>query len=102
MIRRPPRSTLFPYTTLFRSEGKLGALRYTRSNGIPTLGLCLGLQCMVIEYARNVAGLEKANSAEFDPETPDAVIATMASQVDVIAGERDLGEIGRASCRERV
>jgi CTP synthase len=46
---------------------------------------------MVIEYARNVAGMEKANSAEFDPETPDAVIATMASQVDVIAGERDLG-----------
>jgi CTP synthase len=72
-------------------EGKLGALRYTRTNGIPTLGLCLGLQCMVIEYARNVSGLEKANSAEFDPETPDAVIATMASQVDVIAGERDLG-----------
>src|SRR3712207_8901599 len=69
MIRRPPRSTLFPYTTLFRSEGKLGALRYTRSNGIPTLGLCLGLQCMVIEYARNVAGLEKADSAEFDPDT---------------------------------
>ncbi|HET6392053.1 MAG TPA: CTP synthase [Blastococcus sp.] len=72
-------------------EGKLGALKYTRVNGIPTLGLCLGLQCMVIEYARNVSGLEKANSAEFDPETPDAVIATMASQVDVIAGERDLG-----------
>jgi CTP synthase len=72
-------------------EGKLGALRYTRTNGIPTLGLCLGLQCMVIEYARDVAGLEKANSAEFDPETPDPVIATMASQVDVIAGERDLG-----------
>jgi CTP synthase len=72
-------------------EGKLGAIRYTRTNGIPTLGLCLGLQCMVIEYARDVAGLEKANSAEFDPETPDAVIATMASQVDVIAGERGLG-----------
>nr|WP_254791165.1 CTP synthase [Blastococcus sp. DSM 46838] len=72
-------------------EGKLGALTYTRINGIPTLGLCLGLQCMVIEYARQVAGLEHANSAEFDPETPDAVIATMASQVDVIAGERDLG-----------
>ena len=53
-------------------EGKLGALRYTRTNGIPTLGLCLGLQCMVIEYARDVAGLEKANSAEFDPDTPDA------------------------------
>jgi CTP synthase len=72
-------------------EGKLGAIRYARVNGIPTLGLCLGLQCMVIEYARDVAGLEKANSAEFDPETPDAVIATMASQVDVVSGERDMG-----------
>jgi CTP synthase len=72
-------------------EGKLGAIKHTRINGIPTLGLCLGLQCMVIEYARDVAGLKKANSAEFDPETPDAVIATMASQVDVVAGERDLG-----------
>ena len=49
------------------------------------------MQCMVIEYARDVAGLEKANSAEFDPETPDPVIATMASQVDVVAGDRDLG-----------
>jgi CTP synthase len=72
-------------------EGKLGAIRYARVNGIPTLGLCLGLQCMVIEYARNVAGLEKANSAEFDPDTPDAVIATMASQLDVVSGERDMG-----------
>jgi CTP synthase len=72
-------------------EGKLGALRHTRVNGIPTLGLCLGLQCMVIEYARDVAGLSEANSAEFDPETPDAVIATMASQVDVVAGERGMG-----------
>src|SRR3954449_5728678 len=53
-------------------EGKLGAIRYARVNGIPTLGLCLGLQCMVIEYARSVAGLEKANSSEFDPDTPDA------------------------------
>ena len=60
-------------------EGKLGAIRHTRTNGIPTLGLCLGLQCMVIEYARDVAGLEKANSTEFDPETPEAVIATMAT-----------------------
>jgi CTP synthase len=72
-------------------EGKLGAIRYTRVNGIPTLGLCLGLQCMVIETARNLAGLEKANSAEFDPDTPDPVIATMASQLDVISGERDMG-----------
>ena len=51
-------------------EGKLGALRYAREHGIPTLGLCLGLQCMVIEYARNVAGLEGANSAEFDAGDP--------------------------------
>jgi CTP synthase len=72
-------------------EGKLGAIRYTRVNGIPTLGLCLGLQCMVIEVARDMAGLEKANSAEFDPDSPDPVIATMASQVDVIAGERGMG-----------
>jgi CTP synthase len=72
-------------------EGKLGAIRYARVNGIPTLGLCLGLQCMVIETARDLAGLEKANSAEFDPDTPDPVIATMASQVDVVAGERDMG-----------
>src|SRR4029453_3420794 len=76
-------------------EGKLGALKYTRTNGIPTLGLCLGMQCMVIEYARDVAGLEKANSAEFEPETPDPVIATMASQVDVVAGGRGLGRAMR-------
>jgi CTP synthase len=72
-------------------EGKLGAIRYTRVNGIPTLGLCLGMQCMVIEAARDMAGLEKANSAEFDPDSPDPVIATMASQIDVIAGERGMG-----------
>ena len=72
-------------------EGKLGAIRHARVNGIPTLGLCLGLQCMVIETARDLAGIEGANSTEFDPETPDAVIATMASQLDVVAGERDMG-----------
>jgi CTP synthase len=72
-------------------EGKVGALRYTRERGIPTLGLCLGLQCMVIEAARNLAGIEEANSAEFAPETPDPVIATMADQVDIVAGRADLG-----------
>ena len=72
-------------------EGKLGALTYTRTHGIPTLGLCLGLQCMVIEYARSQAGLADANSAEFDPSTPHAVISTMADQRDVVAGERDMG-----------
>lgn len=71
-------------------EGKLGALRFARENGIPTLGLCLGLQCMVIEYARNVAGLDGASSTEFDPETPVPVIATMAEQIDIIDGG-DLG-----------
>ncbi len=67
-------------------EGKLGALAYARTHGIPTLGLCLGLQCMVIEYARNVAGLEKADSTEFDPDCPQPVIATMAEQDDVRRG----------------
>ncbi|CAB4965126.1 MAG: CTP synthase [Actinobacteria bacterium] len=72
-------------------EGKLGALQYARENGIPVLGLCLGLQCMVIEYARNVAGLEGANSMEFDETTPHPVVSTMADQRDVLTGERDMG-----------
>jgi CTP synthase len=72
-------------------EGKVGALTYVRERGIPALGLCLGLQCMVIEAARNLAGIEGANSAEFAPEAPHPVIATMASQVAAVAGEADLG-----------
>ncbi|MEG0362876.1 MAG: CTP synthase [Aurantimicrobium sp.] len=71
-------------------EGKLGALKFARENGIPTLGLCLGLQCMVIEYARNLAGLPDASSSEFDPETKTPVIATMAEQVDII-NDGDMG-----------
>lgn len=71
-------------------EGKLGALTFARKNRIPVLGLCLGLQCMVIEYARRVAGLEDASSTEFDPETPQPVIATMREQVRVL----DDGEMG--------
>ncbi|GGE91274.1 CTP synthase [Mycetocola zhadangensis] len=71
-------------------EGKLGALKFARDNKIPTLGLCLGLQCMVIEYARNEAGLTGASSSEFDPDTEFPVIATMAEQVEIIAGG-DLG-----------
>ncbi|WP_085370019.1 CTP synthase [Leifsonia sp. NCR5] len=71
-------------------EGKLGALRFARENAIPALGLCLGLQCMVIEYARNEAGLGGASSSEFDPDTEFPVIATMAEQVEIIAGG-DLG-----------
>ncbi|HEY0559684.1 MAG: synthase [Mycobacterium sp.] len=72
-------------------EGKIAALQHTRTHGIPTFGICLGLQCMVIEAARNLAGLQDANSAEFDPETEHAVVATMADQRDVVSGERDLG-----------
>ncbi len=71
-------------------EGKLGALRFAREQGIPTLGICLGLQCMVIEYARNVAGIADASSSEFDPDTAHPVIATMDEQVDII----DHGDLG--------
>lgn len=72
-------------------EGKLGALKFARERKIPTLGLCLGLQCMVIEVARNLAGLVTANSAEFDPTTDAPVIATMAGQEKIVAGEADMG-----------
>jgi CTP synthase len=71
-------------------EGKLGALKFTREQGIPTLGICLGMQGMVIEYARNVAGLAGASSTEFDPETAIPVIATMEEQVEILDGG-DLG-----------
>jgi CTP synthase len=72
-------------------EGKLGALTYARTHGIPTLGLCLGLQCMVIEYARSEAGLEKAASTEFDADCPEPVIATMEEQKHFVEGAGDLG-----------
>ncbi len=72
-------------------EGKLGALTYARTHGIPTLGLCLGLQSMVIEYARTELGLAKAGSTEFDPDTPEPVIATMEEQKSIVDGAGDLG-----------
>ena len=72
-------------------DGKLGALTWARESGTPTLGLCLGLQCMVIEAARNLAGLAGANSLEFDEDTPNPVVSTMADQVDVVSGDRDMG-----------
>lgn len=71
-------------------EGKVGALTYARENKIPTLGLCLGLQCMVIEAARNLAGIKDAISAEFS-DTGTPVIATMEDQRDVVAGKEDMG-----------
>jgi CTP synthase len=72
-------------------EGKIGAIHHARIHGIPALGLCLGLQCMVIEAARNLAGLDGADSTEFDEGSPHAVITTMPDQNDVVAGRRDMG-----------
>jgi CTP synthase len=72
-------------------EGKLGALRWARERQVPTLGICLGLQCIVIEYARSVLGIADASSSEFDPETPDPVIATMAEQKAYVDEGGDLG-----------
>src|SRR5256884_4513571 len=57
------------------TEGKMRAIRYARENGIPYLGICLGMQLATIEFARNVAGLGGANSTEFDPDTPHPVVA---------------------------
>jgi len=72
-------------------EGKLGALRWARENKVPTLGICLGLQTMVIEYARTVLGLTDASSSEFDPGTENPVVATMAEQLAIVGGDGDLG-----------
>ena len=72
-------------------EGKLGALTFARENQIPTLGLCLGLQCMVIEAARNLAGIKDANSAEFTPQSGTHVIATMDDQKEIVSGSGDMG-----------
>jgi CTP synthase len=72
-------------------EGKIGALNFARVSKLPTLGLCLGLQCMVIEGARNLAGIVDANSAEFAAETKSPVISTMKDQHAVVAGDADMG-----------
>ena len=72
-------------------EGKLGALTFARTQKIPTLGLCLGLQCMVIEAARNLAGIKDANSAEFKADSGTHVIATMDDQKEIVAGGADMG-----------
>jgi CTP synthase len=72
-------------------EGKINAVKYARENKLPTLGLCLGLQCMVIETARDLAGIADAGSSEFDEGTAHPVISTMKDQVDILAGGGDLG-----------
>ncbi|WEV68188.1 CTP synthase [Bifidobacterium sp. ESL0769] len=75
-------------------EGKIGALRYAREHKLPALGLCLGLQCMVIEYARDVLELEDADSSEFEPGCKNPVIATMEEQKDILANS-DMGHTMR-------
>ncbi|CCH02184.1 CTP synthase [Fibrella aestuarina BUZ 2] len=65
-------------------EGKINAIRYVRENGVPFLGICLGMQCAVIEYARNVLGLPEAHSYEMNPQTPNPVINMMEDQKKVV------------------
>jgi CTP synthase len=74
-------------------EGKIEAIRFARERGVPFLGICLGLQCAVIEFARNVCGLEGANSSEFDPATPHPVIDLLPEQKHVteLGGSMRLG-----------
>ncbi len=79
-------------------DGKIAAIQYARQQNIPFLGLCLGMQCSVIEWARHIAKLERADSAEFDPETPNPVINLLPEQQDVV----DLGgtmRLGLYPCR---
>jgi CTP synthase len=75
------------------TEGKIAAAQFAREHGVPCLGLCLGLQMMTIDFARNVLGLERANSTEMDPQTPHPVIDLMDSQRDVsnMGGTQRLG-----------
>jgi CTP synthase len=83
-------------------EGKLGALRWARENKVPTLGICLGLQCMVIEYARTVLDLPGASSSEFDTNPVDPVVATMAEQLAIVGGDGDLGGTMRLGAYDAV
>jgi CTP synthase len=79
-------------------DGKVKAIEYARVNNIPFLGLCLGMQCSVIEWGRNVAHLERANSSEFEEDTPNPVINLLPEQADVV----DLGgtmRLGLYPCR---
>ncbi len=79
-------------------EGKIGAVRYARENGVPFMGICLGMQCVVVEFARNVLGYKKAHSTEFSPKTPYPVVDIMAEQ----KGVREKGgtmRLGAYPCR---
>jgi len=79
-------------------EGKLNVIKYARENNIPYLGLCLGMQCAVIEYARNVAGLKNANSTEFDVNSPYKVVDLMDEQKN-IAGYGATMRLGAYPCK---
>ena len=83
-------------------EGKLGALRWAREHQVPTLGLCLGLQCAVIEVARSLLGLSEASSTEMEPGTPDPVVDTMDSQCGIVSGAGDLGGTMRLGAYDAV
>ena len=74
-------------------EGKIAAAQYTRENKIPTFGICLGLQVIICEFARNVLGFEKANSTEMDKQTPYPVISLLEEQreVEAMGGTMRLG-----------
>ncbi len=81
-------------------DGKFAALKWCREHDVPTFGICLGMQCMVIEFARNVLGLEEANSTEMNPTTPDNVIDLMEEQKNI----SNLGgtmRLGAYDCRLR-
>jgi len=89
-------------------EGKIAAVKYAREHKIPYLGICLGMQVAVIEFARHVAGLSKAHSTEFEPNTPDPVIALITEwvtddgKVETRSEESDLGgtmRLGAQQCR---
>ncbi len=79
-------------------EGKIAAIRHAREKGIPFFGICLGLQCAVIEFARHVCGLAEANSTEFNPSTPAPVIDLMETQVQV-AQKGGTMRLGAYRCR---
>ncbi|WP_334169059.1 CTP synthase, partial [Timonella senegalensis] len=83
-------------------DGKIGALRWAREGKVPTLGICLGMQSMVMEYARNIIGLEGASSSEFDPQTKYPVIATMEEQQEFVEGAGDLGGTMRLGAYDAV
>ncbi len=90
------------------AEGKIQAVRYARANGVPFLGICLGMQLAVVEFARDCAGLVGANSTEFQPETPHPVIALITEwlnergEIEQRSEESDLGgtmRLGGQRCR---